>query len=697
MPDSPADQRASDGIPSHLDFRTYNRILRGALPKKAMTAFHLGFASKILPTQFIMIQKEARKMEKQTNDDALGNSELKYRRLFESAKDGIIILDAETGRITDVNPFLIKLLGYSFDQFLDKAIWEIGLFRDIFANQDNFLELKEKKYIRYDDLPLQTSDGKTINVEFVSNVYRQGNDSVIQCNIRDITERKIATDVMLAEKERLAVTLRSIGEGVITTDINGNVDMMNAVAEGLCGNTQYDARGEPIQTILKLIHAKSRQPMENPAITSVRTGLAARADDSAMVVSQGGIERPIHCGAAPIKDAKGRTFGSVLVFRDTTELQKMLEIEQRNQKLESLGVLAGGIAHDFNNLMTGIYGYIGMAMEASQSPQTAEYLSKALDTIERTRSLTRQLLTFAKGGAPIRKETAIGSLIKETIRFSLSGSNVSCEFEIRSDLRNCLVDKNQISQVIDNIVINAKQSMPSGGVILVAARNVEVSANKPRKLKQGHYIKISISDHGGGIAKEQIQKIFDPFYSTKTTGLGLGLSMCFSIIDQHEGVIEVESQPGKGSSFHIFLPSIEGQAAQERELGSTAKGSGKIIIMDDEEILREILESMLASLGYSVTVAKNGKEAVDCYFREKNSGGVAAMILDLTVPGEQGGMEAIKAIREDDPALPVFVSSGYAENDIMKNPTDYGFTASIRKPFTKSELSAAISEHLRRG
>ncbi len=355
---------------------------------------------------------------------ALQASELRYRRLFESARDGILILNAQTGHIMDVNPFLIELLGYSHEQFMNKFVWDIGVFKDVFSNREKFLELKEKKYIRYEDLPLETVDGRQVAVEFVSNVYQEGNQSVIQCNIRDITENK-----------------------------------------------------------------------------------------------------------------------------------KLMEISQRNQKLESLGVLAGGIAHDFNNLMQSIYGLMEMALLESDPAKARQNLGQAIDTIDRARALTGQLITFAKGGAPLKKTTSISRLVRETVQFALSGSNVSCRYELPHDLWMGNIDNGQISQVIDNIVFNARQAMSDGGNITISARNIHIDRETPGILSNGNYVKISIHDCGIGMPQAILPRIFDPFFTTKTKGHGLGLATCQSIIARHHGEIEVESVHGQGSTFHIVLPA----------------------------------------------------------------------------------------------------------------------------------------------
>lgn len=633
---------------------------------------------------------------KETQEE-LRASELKYRRLFESAKDGILILDAETGQIDNVNPFLIELLGYTHDQFISKTIWDIGFFKDIIANRENFLELKKKKYIRYDDLPLETAHGRKINVEFVSNVYKENSHNVIQCNIRDITDRKRASNDIAAEKERLAVTLRSIGDGVITTDTQGNIDIMNKIAEELCGWSQNEAHGKPLISVFNIINENTRQTHENPVEKVLATGEIIELANHTVIISKDGSERIIADSAAPIKDKNNKIIGVVLVFRDITEKQKLLETSQRNQKLESLGILAGGIAHDFNNLMGGIFGYIDLARSASKDKNVSNYLSTVMGTLDRARSLTQQLLTFAKGGAPVQKTTLLFPIIQETAQFALSGSNISCRYDIAKNLWPCIIDKNQICQVIDNIIINAQQAMPAGGTVEMSARNISLGDKEHQMLQKGNYVRISIKDQGIGISKKMLSRIFDPFFTTKPKGHGLGLATCYSIINRHGGAIDVESVLDEGSTFHLYLPASPEPAILDAVTGVKHNGSGRILIMDDEEIIRMYAEKSLTTLGYSVVCTKDGKETLNFFIEETNSGrSFAAIILDITIPGGMGGKETIVEIRKLNTEIPVFVVSGYSEDPAMADPANYGFTDSLCKPFTMAELSEMLNKNMKK-
>ncbi len=385
------------------------------------------------------------------------------------------------------------------------------------------------------------------------------------------------------------------------------------------------------------------------------------------------------------------------VSQDISELKRMQQGLQNTQKLESLGILAGGIAHDFNNLMSGILGYIDLASEKTREPQVSKYLAKALGSIDRARALTRQLLTFAKGGAPMKRTEQLFPFVQETVQFALSGSKVSSSFQISENLWTCDIDKNQIGQVIDNLVINAQQAMPDGGKIEISAQNISFAENKKNAIQAGNFVKLSIKDFGTGIPKEFLPRIFDPFFTTKAKGHGLGLPTCFSIVKRHGGFIEVDSERGKGSTFHVYLPaSKDSVSAVANESSIEFKGTGTFLVMDDEEVVRDTVRDILESFGYSVELKMNGESAVAWFAEEIKAGRtVAGVIFDLTIPGGMGGREAIGEIRKLCLQTPVFVASGYSEDPVMANPKDYGFSASICKPFKRAELMKMLSETMK--
>ncbi len=628
--------------------------------------------------------------EHKNTEEALRESEGRFKSLHNASFGGITIHDK--GIILECNQGLADISGYSVSELIGMN----GLLLISEKTRDYVKSQIVSGYEKpYEAIGVR-KDGSEYPIRLEArNVYYKGKE-VRTVEFRDISEQKKAEEAILAEKERLLVTLRSIADGVITTDTNGIILLMNKVAEELTGWKQEEAQGKNLNVVFTILHDITRFPLENPVNKVLNSGNVYELTNHTLLVSRSGTEKLISNSGAPIKDKNGQNIGVVLVFRDITEKQKWIEIAQNTQKLEALGILAGGIAHDFNNLMGGIYGFIDMAKEESNDGKKAAYLSQALNTIDRARSLTRQLLTFAKGGSPVQKVDSLFPFIEETVKFALSGGNVSYRFTIQKDLWLCSFDKNQIGQVIDNLVINAQQAMSNGGVIEVSACNMTLEGSGHPVLKEGKYVKISIKDTGSGIPKENLSKIFDPFFTTKVKGHGLGLATCFSIISKHDGSISVESEPGKGTTFHIFLPATDQIAHTEVITADTPHyGRGFFLIMDDEEVMREILSGMLNTLGYSVICTENGEDALKVFKEHIYSGkALSGMIFDLTVPGSMGGKEALEEIRKINKDIPAFVSSGYADDPVMTNPAEYGFTASICKPYSKSELSRMLNKHL---
>jgi two-component system, cell cycle sensor histidine kinase and response regulator CckA len=543
------------------------------------------------------------------------------------------------------------------------------------------------------------ADDKGISGVFEVCAFQTGH-SKMAALFRDITEKKQAQDKLrrsqeeiYRERERLTVTLRSIGDGVITTDTSGRVTFMNPIAEITTGWSVEEAIGKPLSEVFRIINEITRQPCENPVEKVLKTGVIVELANHTVLISRDGREIVLADSGSPIKDEKGNAFGVILVFRDVTEKQQMLDALQRSQKLDSLGVLAGGIAHDFNNLLGGIFGFIDLARcDRNLNKKTADYLDSSMQVLSRAKGLTQQLLTFSKGGAPIRKTGAVEKMVREVAQFVLSGSNVAASFSVAPGLWNCEFDENQICQVIDNIVINALQAMPLGGTIDVTMENCRIGEEKHDVLKSENYVRISIRDSGIGIPREIITRIFDPFFTTKQKGHGLGLATAYSIIRKHDGAIDVESEPGKGSVFHIYLPASSAMAKTgDGEMDVTFVGGGRILVMDDEQFIRDTVEAMLTAKGYETLCAKDGQEALNRFDEERSAGRtIDAIICDLTVPGGLGGKEIVGVIRKKDTLVPIIVSSGYSEDPVMANPKDYGFSASIAKPFTLKELHTLL-------
>lgn len=413
-------------------------------------------------------------------------------------------------------------------------------------------------------------------------------------------------------------------------------------------------------------------------------------------VKKDGTTFPAYTSANLFKSDSGTPIAMLAVTKDITELKKIEEGLLRAQKLEAVGVLAGGIAHDFNNFLAGIFGYIALAkLHQTLEPETLDMLSKAEKVILQVTHLAAQLLTFSAGGAPVKRIVSISQLLRDMATFALSGSNVKCEVSISDDLYLVEADEGQIGQVINNLVINAAQAMPEGGTLKIYARNVIVDEAHGTSLRPGRYIQIAIEDQGVGIAKEHLDKVFDPYFSTKEKGRGLGLAVTYSIIKKHNGHVSVESQFGAGTTFYIYLPAASKQAVEGKEKKcETPSGEGRrILVMDDEEIVREIVVRILKHLGYEVELVRDGLEALQVYEKAKEIGSpFDAVIFDLTIPGGMGGKEAIMRLLEIDPEAKAIVSSGYSDDPVMAEFSKYGFRGAIQKPYNIEELSQTLND-----
>ena len=523
--------------------------------------------------------------------------------------------------------------------------------------------------------------------------------------LKPFSERELYTTIEMAlykhkmekklrESEQwLATTLKSIGDAVIATDAGGFVTFMNPVAEVLTGWKQEDTAGKPLKKVFNIINEETGKQAEDPATRVLREGVVVGLANHTVLIAKDGTKYPIDDSGAPIRDDKGNITGVVLVFRNITEKRNMEEALLKADTLESLGILAGGIAHDFNNILMAIMGNITLAkMYAKPGDKIFERLKEAENASLRAKDLTQQLLTFSRGGAPIKKTVFISKLLEDTVAFVLSGSNVRCEFSISGDLWPVEVDEGQISQVINNLIINADHAMPRGGIIKVSAENTAVDVEQGLPLKEGNYIKISIEDQGIGIPEEHLQKIFDPYFTSKQKGSGLGLATAYSIVKRHDGYVQVESELGVGTTFNIYLPASSEEILMEKELRERIHaGKGKILVMDDEEIIRDVTGEMIEVLGYEVEFAKDGAEAIELYKKAKESAQpFEAIIMDLTIPGGMGGKETIQELIEIDPEIRAIVSSGYSNDPIMADYRKYGFCGVIAKPYKIKELGEIL-------
>jgi two-component system cell cycle sensor histidine kinase/response regulator CckA len=500
-----------------------------------------------------------------------------------------------------------------------------------------------------------------------------------------IAERKQAEEAMRKSEEKYRTIFENTGAATIIIEEDMTISLINTEFEKLSGYSKEEIENKKIFEVFVAKDDIDRI-REYHRLRRIDPDTAPRNYEFKFIDKYG-----------YLKDI----FATVQMFPGTKKsLESLLDITDRKkmenellqvQKLDSIGILAGGIAHDFNNLLTAILGNISLAKMYVMEKEVYTHLIEVEKASLRAKDLTQQLLTFSKGGAPVKKTTFIADLIKDSANFALRGSNVKCDFFISPDLWPAEVDEGQINQVINNLIINAHQAMPNGGTIQVQCDNVTINADSVLPLKAGYYVKISIKDNGTGISQENIQKIFDPYFTTKPNGSGFGLSTSYSIIKNHNGHISVESKSGTGTTFYIYLPaSPKGFSVKEKE-DRLITGHGKILLMDDEETVRMVTGKMLRHLGYEVEFAKDGEEAIRLYKSAKKSGRpFDAVIMDLTVPGGMGGKEAIIKLNKIEPSVKAIVASGYFNDPVMAEFNKYGFCGVVSKPFTIVELSQAL-------
>jgi signal transduction histidine kinase/CheY-like chemotaxis protein len=394
----------------------------------------------------------------------------------------------------------------------------------------------------------------------------------------------------------------------------------------------------------------------------------------------------------------GRVVRLITIVRDITDRRKLDQELLKAQKLESISLLAGGIAHDFNNLLTGIVSSIDFARhELGPEARLSGILGEAQRAAGRARSLVQRLLTFSGGGAPVKQPVHLAPVLRETAELALAGSSVRCECHMPEDLWAVDADPDQISQVVQNLLVNARQAMPGCGGIEVSAENVEVPPDTPLPLDEGRYVKLAVRDHGVGIPREHLPRVFDPFFTTREGGSGLGLAVSYSIVRKHGGCIEVQSDVGVGTTFRVYLPAAEA-AGLERPRAALPAGQGRVLLMDDDDIVRKGARRLLAERGYDVECARDGTVALELYRKARDGGQpFDAVILDLTVPDGMGGEECLARLRELDPQVRAIACSGYSEDSVLAQFREHGFQGLVRKPFTiedlHGELHRLITEH----
>jgi PAS domain S-box-containing protein len=634
----------------------------------------------------------------------LEQEQARLQAVLEQMPCGVIMLDAFSLKRTLTN----------------KKYFEIWHVPDATANLDEkkipgeLFHSDEQVYL-YEEIPICRSvmNGDTVSNEEMICQRADGSTATVICNSTPIFDRegKIITGVAIfsditelkeaTTKAALANQMQQIIEflpdGTFVVNQERKIIAWNRAIELLTGILKKDIVATEvasnafngIEQLLLIDDVYDGMHKNDPTIEKAGD-VVSKQVLLAMLNQRENVLLDIK--ATPIRNEHGEIFGIIETIRDITH-QKEIETENiRMQKLESLGILAGGIAHDFNNILAAMLANMQLAVIKLQKGQDIlKHLEDTIETARKASKLTKQLLTFAKGGVPVKKSLSISTLMTDTVQFALSGSKVKAEYHLPGNLWIVDADEGQITQVINNLVINAEQAMPTGGILEIYGENVICDTDG--KYTPGKYVRLSLKDNGIGIPETIIYKIFDPFFTTKITGNGLGLSTSYSIIKKHDGYLEVESLPGIGATFHILLP-ISTRALETKELDQkiTGEGEAKILLMDDEDAIRNVVGEMLTCYGYQVTLASDGLEAVNLYKKAKQSGEpFDAVIMDLTVPGGLGGIETITILRQIEPGIKAIVSSGYANSPVVSDYERYGFSGIVTKPYKFEELIEVLN------
>jgi two-component system, cell cycle sensor histidine kinase and response regulator CckA len=612
----------------------------------------------------------------------LAQSELKFKSFtLDNLAEEIVWLSAE-GRILDVNQVACAKLGYSREELLSLSD------RDINPLHQDELEwdtLKKSGSLRFESLR-QTKDGQVYPVEITAN-YLNHDGVEYNCSIvRDITERKTLEKALLESEKQFRSLSDSAPIGIFKSDSQGNCTYFNPRWGEITGLSASQGMGKGWRDI---IHPDDLEELTQAWSQAAASG-STYCHEHRHVTPQGKTLW-VRVLANPIRGEQGAILGHVGTLEDITGLRQARKEILKAQKLESIGILAGGIAHDFNNILTAILGNISLAAYQMDEPEkVAQRLEEAESAASRAKDLTQQLLTFARGGEPVKKIIEVPGVLKEAVAFALHGSNVGCIFEIADGVWPLEADQGQFIQVIHNLVLNAVQSMPEGGTVTVGAHN------ESSREQGGDFVEIFITDSGMGISEQHLEKIFDPYFTTKRQGSGLGLASCYSIINKHGGTLKAESVVEQGSTFRIQLPaSKRHQVAQAKAGTRMIPGNSRVLVMDDEEIVRVLAKAVLEQLGYQAQCVENGTQAVEVYRKAMEEGTpFAAVILDLTVPGGVGGKEAIRMLLALDPRVKAIVCSGYSTDPVMSSYREHGFSAVLSKPYRPHDLSGVLQELL---
>jgi len=608
-------------------------------------------------------------------------SEKRFQQIFEGAPEAIFIVETNTKAVTAMNKRAQILSGIAAENNQNPAIYE-------------FLPALCVINRNMEEQVLHSRHGDTIPVSVSSADLHYENTDYRIFFVKDITEIKKIRNNLETSVQKYRQLMDDLPETIFETDADGYISFLNKRGKNILGITKDNLRTGTLH-ITSFVLPEER-PALKKAMSNLKTKKEQRHWNEFTFISNTKASFPAALLTAPILSQQ-KLIGFRGIIIDLTEHDKNEKRRKRTENLENLGFLAGGIAHDMNNILAIMEAGVDfLRIDIPTEEELRDSLSDMHEAVTRGKKITNQLLTFSKGGDPVKENASVSELTEETARFLLSGSGLSLTTDFQRNIWNAHIDPGQMGSVIQNIILNAKQAMGSSGLIHISAHNIPQSGEKPPQLEADeNYIKIAISDTGPGIPPDTVKHIFDPFFTTKETGTGLGLSIVFSIMKKHGGLIDMETEQGNGTTFYLYLPAAENNTEKNNNAVPTEtdySSTSKIILVDDEASILKLTEKILTRLGYIVHTAQS-TEALFSYMKEEN-GNYDAAILDLTIPGDISGAEAGKKIKSNWPHVKIIVSSGYSNNPVMAHYKEYGFETSLVKPYTKEELQQAIAEAL---
>jgi PAS domain S-box-containing protein len=638
---------------------------------------------------------ERRRMETELKD-----YEERFRRLFETSKDGLLLIDKQTGDIVNVNPAIVEMLGYCSEEFIGKKPEDIGLLKEIKDFKDTIEELIQAGFINYEDVFAETKQGQLISVD----IHLVDRARFIQCNVRDVTERKKAEEALQESKDKISQILNSTAEGIYGLDLSGNCVFCNPASIRILGyHDENDIKGKNMHDLIQHTKADGTPYLKEECtiLKAFQKGEYIHSDNELFLRSDGkGF--PVEYWTYPIlKD--DRVTGAVVSFIDITDRITLENQFFQAQKMEAVGQLAGGVAHDFNNILTGIicFGDLALMKMAKDDPQRIN-IEHMLEGAARAAHLTKDLLLFSRKQVSEKRPVDLNAIIKKMEKFltRIIGEDTSCKTILHPAAMPVMADAHQLEQVMMNLATNARDAMPQGGVFSVTTEQIRFDKEFITAYgygQPGKYALITVSDTGKGMDETTRQRIFEPFFTTKEMGKGTGLGMAvvYGIVKGHDGHINIYSEPGVGTTFRIYLPltTMEEEVAQE-SIQPLALGKGEtILIAEDEPRVREVLRLSLEEYGYKVIATENGEDAVKQY--RDNMEKVSLVLLDVIMP-VKNGRETCDEIKHLKPDTKVIFMSGHTEDIITTKGMLEAGTEFISKPITPDRLLRKVRELLDR-